>query len=156
MREKIFYVLVIFVVMISSIYALTGCSGNDENNDREDLILKNLEEKADIIILGPQNGDDCIIYTNYYISFSESKLYVYDYFVLAPLQDMKNHTEYEPEITIKEYNIDEDDVKEFKDLVGEEKGNSKKPGYTVKVDDNEYKIKDTEKLITLVKRIADR
>ena len=99
---------------------------------------------------------DCIIYTNYYISFSESKLYVYDYFQAVPLEDIKNHTEHEPEITIEEYHINEDDIKELKDIVEESKGNTEKSDYTVKVDGREYKIKDVKKLNTLVKRITDK
>ena len=157
MREKVFYVLVIFVVIVSSIFVLTGCDSNNEKSDsNEELALETLEKKADVIILGPQGGMDCITYINYYIDFSESKLYVYEYFKAVPLEDIKNHTEHEPEITIKEYNINKDDMEEFKDLIEEVKGNNEKSDYTVKVDGKEYKIKDVEKLKALVKRIDNK
>ena len=92
MREKVFYVLVIFVVIVSSIFVLTGCDSNNEKSDsNEELALETLEKKADVIILGPQGGMDCITYINYYIDFSESKLYVYEYFKAVPLEDIKNH-----------------------------------------------------------------
>lgn len=156
MREKIFGILVVLIVLISSIYILTGCSSiSDEKKDKEELTLEVLEKKADVTILGPHMGADCIEYTNYYICYNESKVYEYKYFKATPMQDSNHYKEYEPDIKITEHTIDQNDINEVKSVVDNLKEDTKKSIYKIKVNGKEYNVDDVKIVTDLIDKMKD-
>jgi hypothetical protein len=117
-----------------------------------------LKEKADVIITPiDKSGGDCIQYTNYYISYSESKLYVYEYFKIVPLttQEEAEKNPHEPEITVSEYDINEDQMARMKAFVEKENKREKGSKYYIIVNGVENIVQDTPTFDKLVKEIFE-
>ena len=117
-----------------------------------------LKEKADVIITPiNKSGGDCIEYTNYYISYSESKLYVYEFFQVVPLttQEEAEKNQHEPKIIVSEYDINEDQMARMKAFVEKENKRENDSKYYITVNGVESIIQDTPTFDKLVKEIYE-
>lgn len=166
MKKKFIILVVIFIILCASVFLMTGCDKEKTERDSERIepTLEYLLKKADVIVAPTQQiGDDCIEYTNYYVSYSESKLYVYNYFKAAPLQTMEEakNNKYQPQITITEYDMSDEQMNEFRAFVENENeivndSNSYNNTYILTTKGKSYVVKDSTTLRNLVKDIIER
>ena len=155
MNKRIFSILLVMIILFGSVFALAGCGKKEAK--KVDFSREELEKKADVMV-SPTTmvGGDCIEYTNYYISYSDSKLYTYHYFQKVPLETVEEDekSNYEAEITVMEYELSKKQVKELKEFFESEHDRRDGAKYKIRAGDKVYEIEKSKKFESIIKDIT--
>lgn len=159
MKEKVFSVLVLIIILASSVVMLAGCKKKIEKTTKRE-ITENIEEtvakiKADVTITGDIDGGEIMGTITYYINYNESKLYVYEVKTIVPLTSADDPEPSTTHVSLVEYTLSDDDMKELKEFIESE--NEKREGaiYTIRIGDKTYQIKETVKFEKLMRKIRN-
>jgi len=156
MKKNLVSILLIVVVLLGSVIALTGC-GNKKDEEKEPQNMKEELEsiKYDAKVHVDLAGGDCIQYTDYYINYAESKLYMHEFFQVVPLQQEGEKTP-APTESLTEYTLNKDIIDRLKGIISKREESNNYSMYTVKVGNDEYQLGDSKAFDTIIEEIKNK
>ena len=166
MIKKLLGFILLGIILFGTIFTFAGCSSEESTNRakvekttrRE--ITKNIDEKvsnikADVVITGSIQGGEIVQDITYYINYKKSKLYVYDKSTFYPMCDCNNPLPSKTTISLYEYTVADEDLKELKEFLNAENGRVSDSVYTVKKGKITYGIKRTKKFERIIRNIVN-
>ena len=164
MNKKVISIVVLLIMLVSSMFILSGCKKDEKKHGEEvNITVAELQQKCDVEIYKHEpagtepgtNGGDVTEYKSYFINYSESKLYVCE---KQKITRVRTQDEVDPEIKIvvKVYDLDKKEMKKLKEFIESE--NTTPDGGTIysiaKKGKVESEIAHTAKFESLIKDLT--
>ncbi|MBR2704563.1 MAG: hypothetical protein IKE91_03745 [Clostridia bacterium] len=157
--KKVFSILLLVVILTSSVVMLAGCKKKIAKTTKRE-ITENIEEtianiKSDVVISGRIDGGELMGTITYYVNYNDSKLYVHEVETKVPLKDGPLPVISTTHVSLVEYTLSDDDMKELKEFIESE--NEKREGakYTIRKGNQSYQIKESGKFEELMRKIRN-